>query len=122
MLTIMSKPASTRQSMALRRRIALALRRSRHCQDSGQHQAGVQAAEEALLLCELPQHRPQWQQAMAQLALHQFRMGHFADAVRSGLEVAATLGFGTDAAMGPEVLGGGAIAGNEMGLLQDRSL
>lgn len=119
MLTIMSKPASTRQGLALRRRIALALRRSRHCQDSGQHQAGVQAAEEALLLCELPQHRPQWQQAMVQLALHQFRMGQFSDAVRSGLEVAATLDFGPDAALRAEVLCVVAIACNEMGLMQD---
>jgi len=119
MLTMMSKPASTRPNLALKRRIALALRRSRHSQDTGQHQIGVQAAEEALLLCELPHYRPQWQQAMAQLALHQFRMGHFADAVRSGLEVAATLGFGTDAALRAEVLCVVAIACNEMGLMQD---
>ncbi len=119
MLTEMSKPAPTRPNLALKRRIALALRRSRRSQDTGQHQLGVQAAEEALRLCELPQHRPQWQQAMAQLALHQFRMGHFADAVRSGLEVAATLDFGPDAALRAEVLCVVAIACNEMGLMQD---
>ncbi|MGL6045966.1 MAG: diguanylate cyclase [Vogesella sp.] len=115
----MTQPASMHPGLALRRRIALALRRSRHCQDSGQHQSGVQAAEEALLLCELPQHRTQWQQAMVQLALHQFRMGHFADAVRSGLEVAATLDFAADAAQRAEVLCVVAIACNEMGLMQD---
>jgi len=119
MLTEMSKNASTRPNLALKRRIALALRRSRHSQKTGQHQVGVQAAEEALLLCELPQHRPQWQQAMALLAQHQFRMGHFADAVRSGLEVAATLDFGNDIALRAEVLCVVAIACNEMGLVQD---
>ncbi|MFN4237630.1 MAG: diguanylate cyclase [Vogesella sp.] len=103
----------------LKRKIALALRRSRRCHDNGQHQIGVHAAEEALRLCRLPQHQAQWQQAMAELAHHQFRMGHFADAVRNGLEVAATLDFARQAAARADVLCVVAIACNEMGLMQD---
>jgi diguanylate cyclase (GGDEF)-like protein len=107
------------QDAVRKRRIAMALRRSRQCQDSGQHQLGVQAAEAALQDCLLPPHLPQWQQAMSLLAQHQFRMGHFADAVRSGLEVAATLDFGREAAQRAEVLCVVAIACNELGLMQD---
>lgn len=115
----MTEFASSSQAQALKRKISLALRRSRQCRDNGQHQIGVTAAEEALLLCDLPQHRAQWQQAMALLAHHQFRMGHFADAVRSGLEVAATLDFARQAAERADVLCVVAIACNEMGLMQD---
>lgn len=115
----MTEHASSREATALKRKISLALRRSRLCRDNGQHRIGVDAAEAALLLCELPRHQPQWQQAMSLLAHHQFRMGHFADAVRSGLEVAATLDFARQAAERADVLCVVAIACNEMGLMQD---